>query len=161
MALLRTSISNRVSSKLGFTLFEVLIVMFMVAVIASATLIFSYTFYQRQLLTAEKSSLILLLQSARANAMQNVGEQDHGVAIDPQGYKGYVVFRGHSFDDSDETLRIYVPRGNNFSFSSNSPETIVYKQLSGDSNVNTKFELISDQSGASTTVTINYEGAIY
>jgi hypothetical protein len=135
--------------------------MSMVAVIASVTLLFTYTSYETQLLTAEKSSLVLLLQSARANAMQNLGEQEHGVAIDPLGYQGYVVFRGNSFDDSDESLRIYVPRSNNFSFGTNSPKTIIFDQLSGESNVDTIFELISSQSLASTTVTVNHEGAIY
>lgn len=161
MALLRTSTSNSVSFSSGFTLFEVLIVMSMVAVIASVTMLFSYSSYEKHLLAAEKSSFVLLLQSARANAMQNVGEQDHGVAIDPLGYTGYVVFKGSSFDDSDESLHIYVPRSNNFSFSASSPGIIIFEQLSGDSNVNTEFKLISVHKEASITATINYEGAIY
>ncbi|MBY0537883.1 prepilin-type N-terminal cleavage/methylation domain-containing protein [Patescibacteria group bacterium] len=161
MALRRTFISNKLSTQLGFSLFEVLIVMSMVAVIASATMLFSYNYYENQLLTTEKGNLILLLQSARANAMQNVGEQDHGVAIDPSGYQGYVVFVGNNFDDSDESLHVYVPRAENFSFSANYPEVIIFEQLSGESNIDSEFELNSTHSGASTTVTINYEGAIY
>lgn len=149
------------SFSLGFTLFEVLIVMSMVAVLASATMLFSYNFYSIQLLVAEKESLILLLQTARANAMQNMYEQDHGVAINPQGYQGYVVFRGESFEDSDESVRMYVPRDGSISFSTNSPEVIIFEQLSGESNTNTQFRLKNSNFESSTTITINYEGAIY
>jgi prepilin-type N-terminal cleavage/methylation domain-containing protein len=161
MVLHRIYTSNKGDSLIGFTLFEVLIVMSMMSIIASATMFFSYHFYKQEILVAEKANLIVLLQSARALAMQNIGQQPHGVAIDPEGYVGYVAFSGDSFEASDETYRTFVPRSSLIAFSENSPPQILFYQLSGQTDNNVTFMLQDVNSTASNTVTVNYEGAIY
>ena len=146
----------------GFTLIEVLMVLAMLGFIASATVLFSLSFFQGELLHNEESTLVNLLHTARSKAMQNQDGAAHGVAIDPLGVNEYVLFSGNSFVNADPSTVQSIPRANNFTFATSSIKEIVFFQLSGE--VETSGEIIlidTNKNNSSSTITINYEGAIY
>ena len=159
MALPRIYINNQ---RQGFTLIEVLMVLAMLSFIASATVLFSLSFFQGELVRNEENTLVNLLHTARAKAMQNQDGVAHGVAIDPIGVNEYVLFSGNSFVNADPSTVQSIPRANSFAFATNSLKEIVFFQLSGE--VKTGGEIIvinTNKNNSSSTITINYEGAIY
>lgn len=161
MALLKISQNNTIPV-LGFTLMEVLLVLAMLSIIASSTMIFSMSMYQSALLHAERSSMVTLLQTARAYAMQNKFGMAAGVAIDPVGFEGYVLFNGNDFVTSDVTSRVLVQHLTNVTVLPGAPTQIIFSQLSGESNYDGEVVLQDTSRGnARTSITINYAGAIY
>lgn len=154
--------SDRRKLRFGFTFIEVLVVLAMLAIIASITLFFSLNFYQRELLASERSLLISILQTARAKAMQNVAGMPHGVAINPANTHQYVVFVADSYEKAEKSTSLIIPYSPNIQFASSTPETIIFSQLSGQANYEGMIILKGGfLSGSSTIITINYEGAIY
>ena len=146
----------------GFTLMEVLIVLAMLAIIASATLFFSISFFQREILDSERSQLVVILQTARAQSMQNIAGVKHGVAINPNNASQYVVFAGDSYAQADESELVAINHSPNIKFSTSTPIEIVFEQLSGQANYDGEITIYDvSRPGSSTTITINYEGAIY
>lgn len=141
---------------------EVLLVLAMLGFIASATLMASVGFYQSELLHTEEIALINLLHTVRANAMQNMGGVAHGVAIDPNGTPEFVIFSGTSFSAAEVSTVQSIPRSANFIIATSSIKEIVFSQLSGEVALSGEIVLIdSVRNFASTTIIVNYEGAIY
>ena len=146
----------------GFSLMEVLLVLAMLSVIASTTLLFSFSSYQSTLLQAEHETVVTQLQIARAQAQQTKYGLPHGLAFNPAGYAGYVLFSGNSFAVSDTISHVRIPSRAGIATATSTPVEIVFAQLSGSSNFAGEITLHdSIRSSASTTITINYEGAIY
>ncbi len=159
MVLPRIYINNQ---NAGFTLIEVLMVLAMLGIIASATVLFSISFFESELIYNEERTLVNLLHTARSRAMQNQEGTAHGLAIDPLGVNEYVLFSGSSFVGADPTLLQSIPRANNFTVATNSLKEIIFSQLSGTVKTSGEIKLIDGNRGnASSTITINYEGAIY
>jgi prepilin-type N-terminal cleavage/methylation domain-containing protein len=161
MVLHKTSINKRVSSVYGFTLFEILIVMAMMSILAGLTVFFSQGYYAQSLVLSEQTTLVVLLQTVRSEALQNKNNISHGLAIDPVGFIGYVLFEGTDLLNSDTASQVRIPRTTHLSFSSSTPTEVVFSQVSGESNWQGTLVLMDSSSGASTTITSNYEGAIY
>ncbi len=79
----------------GFTLIEILIVLGLVGVIASFGVIMSYSSISRVNSSQERDLLVsLLLSGARAEALANIDEKDHGVHIQDDKY---ILFEGSSW----------------------------------------------------------------
>lgn len=153
---------NNISYQNGFTLLEVLIVLMMLSIIASATLFFSMGFYSQNLLLAERSQFVSLLQTVRAEAMQNIDNKPHGLAIDTNGNSEYILFSGSNLITSESESSISIPYDPRFQFASGTPSEIVFSQLSGESNYEGEILMIDSLRPQSiATITINYEGAIY
>ena len=149
-----------INNESGFTLFEVLLVLSLLTVIVSMTLLFSINYYKSELLSAEHDNFVLLAKMMRSNSMLNKNESKHGIAIDPEGYKGYVLFEGSSFLVSNKDSRVYIPRNDDFTFSTDTPSYITFAQLSGDANYEGIFTLF-DLSNNSSTINVNYEGVVF
>lgn len=160
MALPKIS-QNNIVTTLGFTLMEVLLVLAMLTIIASVTMIFSMSMYQSSLLAAERSSLVSVLQTARAHSMQNKLGLAAGVAFDPTGFDGYVLFEGGDFVTSDINTRVPVAHQINISVVLGAPAQIVFTQLSGEASYDGGIILQDTSRNASTSIAINYEGALY
>ncbi len=156
MALPKTYISNFVT---GFTLIEVLMVLAMLGFIASATVLFSLSFFNSELLRDEESTLVSLLQTARSNAMHAIDGAAHGVAIDPYGVPEYVLFTGSTLTQA--TKKVAVPHADIVLISTSSLAEIVFAPLSGVVYGAGQITLMRPGSVASSTLTINYEGAIF
>lgn len=161
MVLPKIYTSNKSASG-GFSLLEVLLVLAMLGIIAGSTILFSLGSYQSTLLQSERNTIVLQLQTARAEALQNKNNQPHGVAFNPVGYAGYVLFSGVSFATSDSATHIRVPQRAGIVLATSTPPEIIFTQLSGQTNFTGTITLLdSMRTSASTSITINYEGAIY
>ena len=146
----------------GFTLLEVLLVLAMLGFIAATTLVFSIGYFQSEIQRTEEDTLIYLLQFARAKAMQNVDGTAHGVAIDPDGLKQFVLFSGNNFTSADPATMSTFDRSSNFILATSSSKEIVFSQLSGAVVESGDIVFIdATKSNVSSTITVNYEGAIY
>jgi prepilin-type N-terminal cleavage/methylation domain-containing protein len=146
----------------GFSLLEVLLVLALLSFVAGVTLIFSVRSFQSAVLQSERDVLVMQLQTARALAMQNINNLPHGLAFNPAGHTGYVLFSGINFAFSDTSTQIRIPTKAGIVLPTSTPAEIVFTQLSGESSYDGTITLIEGQNAlASTSIRINYEGAIY
>ncbi len=161
MALRKTYTSDKNKSYDGFTLIEVLVVLTLLSMILGSTLFFTADTYQRTAFLSERDSLISVLQTARTKALNNVNQSEHGVALYPNGYSGYVVFEGHTLANSDISSRTYIASSYDVTIDGVSPNEIVFEQLSGNASYDGQIILEDTNRMATTGVFINHEGAIY
>lgn len=160
MALHKTFNDKRVSSTRGFTLIEVLIVLTLITMIAGLSLFFNIDMYRGDSFRAERNILVVALQTARADALNNINQKKHGVAINPDGYAGYVVFEGNDFASSEVNTRKEIPASYGVELDASSPDEVVFSQLSGNANFDGEIILIDPLRNASATIAINHEGKI-
>ena len=138
---------------------EALVVMGLFSMIAGLGLFLDFGSYRGDAFRAEQASLVELLQTARANALNNINEEPHGVAIHPGGYDGYVVFEGSTYATADHSRDMRVEAFYTVGFSSTTPQEVVFEQLSGDSNGAT-ITMTDSVRGLTAVIAINHEGAI-
>lgn len=146
--------------KSGFTLIEMLIVIGLLAMISAVPIFMNVNNYRGEAFRAEQNALGVALQTARANAFNNINQSKHGVAINPVGYDGYVLFQGDSYATADHSLDVRTPMSYKTSFSPLSPAEIIFSQLSGDANYDGEITMIDPQRGMNLLITINHEGRI-
>lgn len=144
----------------GFTLLEVLMVVAIMSVVAGTSLFFTTSRLQREALLSERRHLVVALQSARANAMNNVSQTPHGVALYPPGVTGYVIFSGSTYSSREQSMETIVLVDHPVRLGSTTPLEIIFSQLSGDSNYEGEIVLSDLGSTSSTSIFINYEGKI-
>ena len=140
---------------------EMLIVMGIILVIASAPLFIDLTSYRADAFRAERSTIVTLLQKARADALNNIDQEPHGVALYPADHpKSYVVFEGASYAASNPATREATNDSYPIVFGTTSPSEVVFNQLDASANINGDITLIDVQRGASAAITITNEGGI-
>ena len=141
----------------GFTLIEIIIVVAITAVVGGSLLFVDMGNFRGDSFRAEISTLVVALQTARMDALNNVHQSAHGVKIKPPECDGYVVFEGESYLSS--MIKECTKENYDINFSEN-PE-IVFSPLSGDSNFEGDI-IISDPKRPAQTITVslNYEGKI-
>ncbi len=144
----------------GFTLFEVLIVIGMFSVLSSAALFIDLNTYRGDALRDEQQALMTLLQRARADAMNNLDGQPHGVALQPSGYDGWVLFTGESYDVADHSHDERVSNTSHLAIASSSPTELVFEQLSGAANYDGVVTLVDREQNKTTSIVLNHEGNI-
>ncbi len=144
----------------GFTLIEVLVVLGIVGVVLSSTLFFNLDSYRGDAFRAEGKILQSLLQTARGDAMNNINQQSHGVALHPDGYNGYVLFEGADYAHANEDTVVQIYESYHMTPSLGSPHEVVFTQLSGNSNFQGDIILNDETRGAITSISITYEGSI-
>ncbi len=176
MALHKIFIHKRKPSSRGFTLMEILVVLVVVGTIASFSLFVDIRNYHSDAFRAERTTLITLLQTARANALNNVGEMPHGVAIFPNDHpNSYVLFDGADYATSNNSTHQIIDAGYHVVFDVDSPTQIIFCQLSGDivtsiqestrcddavNRYDGKIVLIDTERGLPFDITLNHEGGI-
>ena len=111
-------------------MFEIIIVLALVGIIASFGLFVSMDFYRSYVFRSERSVIISTLEKARIQSMTNINQAPHGVHYDGVN-KDYVLFEGPTFNQGAATNMII--EGNN-SVSVAGFSDVVFEQLSGDAN---------------------------
>ncbi len=151
---------NRKNSLTGFTLIEVLVVLGIVTMIIRATLMFDVNSFRGEAFRGERNTLVVALQTARADALNNINQQKHGVKINPSGFKGYVIFEGNTFASSDTSLHNEIPSLYTIELAPGSPDEIVFSQLSGNADFDGEIVLKDPERALTTNIVINHEGKI-
>lgn len=140
---------------------EMLIVMGIILVIASTPLFIDLTSYRADAFRAERATIATLLQKARADALNNIDQEPHGVALFPADHPhSYVVFEGSSYAASDPAKREVTDESYPIVFGATSPSEVVFNQLDASTNFNGDIIVVDTQRAATSTITINREGAI-
>lgn len=146
----------------GFTLIEIFVVISILMVIVAVSMFIDINSYRGDAFRSEVNLLGNTLQKARADALNNIDQNMHGVAIRPSGYDGYVIFEGNSYSDParDTSKDENVEASYIVSFSPASPSEITFNQLSGDANFDGNITLTDPERNMSSVISINYEGKI-
>jgi prepilin-type N-terminal cleavage/methylation domain-containing protein len=92
--------------KNGFSLIEVILVVAIVAFIASMGALFSTGAITRSYTISERDLLVALLTQTRAKALANVHESAHSLHI---ATSSYVLYEGTTFSESNPTNKL-VPK---------------------------------------------------
>ncbi|MBI3572377.1 prepilin-type N-terminal cleavage/methylation domain-containing protein [Candidatus Kaiserbacteria bacterium] len=152
MPLRKTSIP-----KDGFTLVEILVVVGMLAIVAGTVAFFDLASYEGEAFRGERTTLVTLLETARADALNNVDESQHGVHV---ATGQYTLFEGESYSDpSRDTSRDVVIAASYVVTISPSGSDIVFAQLSAETSDAT-ITLTDPARKVAATITINREGGI-
>lgn len=151
---------SSVKSNKGFTLIEVLITLGLITVVAIVVSAVDINNFRGDSFQSEVSTIGTSLQTARANAFNNINQKKHGVAFNPSGFNGYVIFEGSTYETRNVTQDIFIATSYIVNFSPESPNEVVFDQLSGNANYNGDITLIDLQRDVSTVININNEGKI-
>jgi prepilin-type N-terminal cleavage/methylation domain-containing protein len=144
----------------GFSLVEVIVVLALLSIICGSTLFFTSSTYQRTAFLSERDSLLSVLQTARGRALNNSNQTNHGVALYPSSYMGYVLFEGDTYVNSNPSFHTFVPALYPVTIDPSSPKEIVFEQLSGSASYSGYVILTDGNRMATTAISINFEGAI-
>jgi len=151
---------SRLKNSKGFTLIEMLIVIGILGVLASMSLFLGINNYRGDAFRSEVNSLGITLQTARADALNNINQKKHGVAMHPGGYDGYIVFEGDSYASADHSRDKDIKANYGVTFGPLSPTEIVFEQLSGNANFDGDITLYDPERNMTTAISINHEGKI-
>jgi len=140
--------------KNGFTVIEVLVVVFIFTALLAMSAFFNITFYKGSNFGIDVDTFATVLQRARGKAMSNINQLDQGVYVEATKY---VLFQGTSYNPLSP-LNQDITRNSNLVFTGVPATGVIFSRLSGDSNVS---ENIIIKDGPKTaTVSLNYEGQI-
>ncbi|MES2087831.1 MAG: type II secretion system protein [Patescibacteria group bacterium] len=153
--------------KRGITLIEIIIVTALLGVVASLGLFVSTRDYQNSSFRNQRDMLVLALQHSRAQSMHNVclgnctDGAAHGVHLEISSGKllKLIMFQGKIYNTTD-SLNVPIDVGKNISqaIDATGPVDIYFEQLSADANPASI--ILSDETSASSTITIGSEGQI-
>lgn len=152
--------SRKTSTASAFTLIEMLVVIGLVTAFASLSLFIDLNSYRGDAFRAERNTVVTLLQRARADALNNIGQDPHGVAIFPSDHPhAYVLFAGTDYTSSlssthevfDMAYAIELTAG---------PSEIVFQQLSGATAYDGPLTLHDSERNMDAVIKINNEGLI-
>ena len=152
--------SPKTSSRGGFTLIEVLIVIGILSVLGAMTLFIDLGSYRGDAFRAERNTISTLLQKARADALNNINQEPHGVAIFPADHpKSYVLFEGTTYGANPASHDV-VDASYILELGPGSPTEVVFEQLNGNANVAGVITLKDPNRTVTLDITINHEGMI-
>ncbi|MFZ2484646.1 MAG: hypothetical protein WAX80_01700 [Minisyncoccia bacterium] len=152
--------STSLTTSKGFTLIEIFVVIGIVMVVVTTSMFIDFGSYRGDAFRGEQASLGISLQKARANALNNINQKKHGVAIRPGGYDGYVIFEGDSYATRDITKDEEVEASYGVTFSVSTPSEITFDQLSGNANYSGDITMTDPERGMTGVISTNYEGRI-
>ncbi len=152
---------KKTNRQAGFSLAEMLTVIGAAAILISLSLFINLGNYRGDAFRAERQTLVTVLQTARADALNNVDQQAHGVAIMPSDHPGsYVAFAGLSYASSTVASRLVVDMQYPANFSAGTPSEIVFSQLSGDASYEGDITMVDSERNITFNISINHEGRI-
>ena len=101
-----TTFARKRKNSAGFTLIEILVLTAIITTFAGMGLFFTLDAYRGSLFRSEVSIIVNLLQKARNQAMNNVGQTPHGVKFESDEY---ILFHRDSYlpipsDPTDEVI---------------------------------------------------------
>ena len=144
----------------GFTLIEMLIVMGIVAVLASIPLFIDLNSYRGYAFRSERDKLVTTLQTARMYSMNNINQLPHGVALYPTDHqKSFVFFEGANYA-AIPSSHIVTDVSYELAFGVGTPPEVVFSQLDGNANYEGDVVLIDTTRNFTFVIAINHEGAI-
>ncbi len=158
----------------GFTLVEILVVMGILAIIASLGLFFSMENYRSSSFRNERDLLVSALEHSRAQSVNNVcfgatcpDGKSHGVHFFPKGdinANTFVIFQGDNFVSNDPFNEIINFDNKAVYVDTTSTIDIIFNRLSGDLMVlngeTEKNVVLKDDAMNISTININLEGRI-
>lgn len=152
--------SHKASTRKGFTLVEILVVVAMFTIVGGIGLLVSMDSYRGSSFYADRNLFVATLERARAEAIHNIcfgtciDGKPHGVHI---ASGTYTVFQGISYAARDATLDATFSA--NSSFTHTGLTDVVFTQLSG-TTTNVGDITLSDKANHVSTTTIGSEGQI-
>ena len=144
----------------GFTLIEMLIVMGVVSIMIAFSLFIDLNDFRGDAFRSETSMIVTLLQTARADALNNIDQSAHGVAIYPSDHpESYVIFEGLTYASRDTSTDEVIDASYQLNVSSGSITEVDFGQLSGDA-MNGDIIVEDPQRKITKDISINSEGRI-
>ncbi len=144
----------------AFTLIEILIVIGILSVLGAMTLFIDLGSYRGDAFRAERDTVVTLMQKARADALNNIDEAPHGLALFPADHpKSYVLFDGTTYA-ADPASHDVVDASYDVGLAPGTPSEVVFEQLSGDANYSGAVTLVDPNRTLSFDIDINQEGMI-
>src|SRR4051812_42206097 len=137
----------------GFTLIELLIVIAIMSQIAAFGISLSARSYRRGVIDSERDTLKGALEKARSEAMANLNQSAHGLAVTAGSY---VVFQGDSFSVRNAAFDQPIARTGGFTLAG--PSEIVFQAIEG--TVATSGVFMIGNEVKTLSVEVNQEGRI-
>ncbi len=123
--------SRRASITKGFTLIEVLIVIGLLAIIGGFSAVATLDNYRMSAFRDERKTLVTALQKARAEALNNIDQKAHGVAVLPSDHPSdYVIFEGDDYATADHDKDQLIPSSYSVELEAGSVQEVKFAQLS-------------------------------
>lgn len=142
----------------GFTLVEVVIVIGILGAVLLFASVLDFGSFFGSSFRAEGEQIATLLHKARADAMSNIGEAPHGLALFPSDYPdSYVLFEGAAYGDDPDSHEIF--KASYTLEIASAPTEIVFAQLSGHTD-DTTLTLKDPNRGVESEIHIYEEGTI-
>jgi len=138
----------------GFTAIEILVVVAIIALLASVGTIMGFDTIGRASVHSERDLFVSLLTSARARALANVNEKPHGIRIEPSKF---IIFERSTYGFADPADR--EMNRNSFIVSNPATAEVVFSQLSANVSSGAGQYILSDGT-QSAVIDINSEGRI-
>ncbi|MES2059840.1 MAG: prepilin-type N-terminal cleavage/methylation domain-containing protein [Patescibacteria group bacterium] len=153
--------NNRSGLHQGFTLIEVLIVIGTITFFIGVSLFVDLNNYRGHAFLAEHAALTTLLQTARANALNNIDQTSHGIALFPADHpKSYVLFEGRGYDARNPDMDVVTDVQYGFTFGTGTPSFVVFSQLSGNADYDGDIVMQDTMRNINLKISINHEGRI-
>lgn len=144
----------------GFTLVETLVVIAILTIIGTITPVLGMNGIRSESFSSEIDKLATLLQKARLQAQNNLNQSNHGLLIDTENQKHYILFEGVSYAQSDKSKNAEFKIEYPIQISESSYKEIIFEKNSGRT-TNYGYLIITDtESGKVSRIKINYEGQI-
>ena len=131
---------------------ELVVVLAIFGAIMIMGLFFDFTFYRGSSLNADVDIFVSVLQRARAKAINNINESNHGIYIGPDDY---VLFQGEVYTDPlrDKSFDQNISRHSGLLFNISE---LVFSRISGNSSF--EGDIIITGSNKIATISLNHEG---
>ena len=141
------------SDNRGFSLIEIVVVMGILAILGSLGLFVAIDQYRSYALSAETSTIVSLLQKARNQAINNLGQSRHGVFLDNTNY---TLFEGTDYASRVQGYDEIIPKSP--AVTMGGLQEIIFKQLNGESSTIGNITISNPQK--TSVISINSEGRI-
>ena len=140
------------STNSGFTLFEIVISLGILATLAVITIPYTIHLYQGYQIDTERTLVVALLREARTMSLAGNGSADHGLHVYGSDY---TLFEGPTYAGRDQSKDETFPRETAITITG--PSEIIFKYLSART-ASTSFTL--DNGTKQTNIYVNKEGRI-